>query len=126
MLIVVLGIARVAWAQAPDIDWASAQLVTVQLVDDRFVPAKLLFRRGVPYRLHLENTGADVHEFTAPEFFKAVTIRNPEVLEQGHNEVFLQPNEKKDLYFVAPTPGHYSLTCTNHDWDGMVGDITVE
>lgn len=98
----------------------------MELVDDRFVPDKFVFQRGVPYHLHLENNGADVHDFTAPEFFKTVTIKNPEALEQGQHEVFLQPKERKDLYFVARTPGHYSLTCTNHDWDNMVGDITVE
>jgi uncharacterized cupredoxin-like copper-binding protein len=112
---------------AADVDWTSAQLVTVQLVDDRFVPDKLVFRRGVAYRLHLENTGADIHDFTAPEFFSAIAIRNPEVLERTRkDEVSLQPKEQKDLYFVAQKPGTYKLVCVNHDWDNMVGNITIE
>jgi uncharacterized cupredoxin-like copper-binding protein len=116
-----------AAADAPNVDWVSAQLVTVQMVDDRFVPNKLVFRRGVPYRLHLENNGADIHEFTAPEFLKAIAIRNPDVLERTRqDEVFLQPQEQKDLYFVAQKPGLYRLTCANHEWDNMVGDITIE
>ena len=116
-----------AVADTPTIDWASALLVTVQMVDDRFVPDKLVFRRGVPYRLHMENSDADIHDFTAPEFFNAIAIRNPEVLERTRqDEVSLQPKEQKDLYFVARKPGLYRLTCVNHDWDNMVGDITIE
>jgi uncharacterized cupredoxin-like copper-binding protein len=112
---------------APNIDWAGARLVTVELVDDRFVPDKLVFQRGVAYRLHMENGGADIHDFTAPEFFNAIAIRNPEVLERTRkDEVSLQPKEQKDLYFVAQKPGVYKLTCVNHDWDNMTGDITVE
>lgn len=75
-----------AIADTDTVDWSSAQVVTVQLVNDRFVPDKLAFRRGVPYRLHLENNGTLMHEFTAPAFFKDIRVRNPEVLEQGHEE----------------------------------------
>ena len=114
-------------ADSPDIDWANVRVVTVQMVDDRFVPDKFVFRHGAAYRLHLENAGTDVHEFTAPEFLRAIAIRNPEVLERTRSdEILLQPKEQKDLYFVARSPGHYRLTCANHDWDNMVGEITIE
>ena len=117
-----------AFGQAPaaDADWSRAVSVTVRLVDERFVPDSLVFKRGVPYRLRLENTGHHMHEFTAPEFLKAVTVRNPEVLVEAKNEVLLQPGEHKELYFVAPAPGQFALTCADHDWDGMTGSITVE
>lgn len=111
---------------AADVDWSAARLVTVQLVDDRFVPENLSFRHGVPYRLRLENGGTHMHEFTAPEFFKAIRVKNPEVLEAGQHELLLQPKEQKDLYFVAPSPGRYRLICADHDWDGMTGEISVE
>jgi uncharacterized cupredoxin-like copper-binding protein len=131
---VALGIALGAWhgvipaaADEGSTDWASAVLVTVQMIDDRFVPDKLVFRRGVPYRLHMENSGDDIHDFTAPEFFSAIAIRNPDVLERTRkDEVSLQPKEQKDLYFVAQKAGHYRLICVNHDWDNMVGDIIIE
>ena len=113
-------------ASAAEIDWSSANLVTVRLVDERFVPDNLVFKHGVPYRLRLENTGHHMHEFTAPEFLKTVTVRNPEVLVEAKNEVLLQPGEHKDLYFVAPAPGRFELICADHDWDGMTGTITVE
>lgn len=112
-------------AAAADVDWSLARPVTVKLIDERFVPDALVFEHGVPYRLRLENTGHHMHEFTAPEFLKAVVVRNPEVLEAAKNELLLQPGEHKDLYFVAPSAGRYGLTCADHDWDGMTGSITV-
>jgi uncharacterized cupredoxin-like copper-binding protein len=113
-------------AHAADADAQRAQLVTVGLLDDQFVPDKLAFRAGVPYRLRLENRGKEMHEFTAPEFLKTVEVKNPEVLEQAGNEVLVQPGKAKELVFVAKKPGRYPLTCADHDWDGMVGEITVE
>ena len=111
---------------AADVDWSAAQLVSVELVDERFVPNKLAFRRGVAYHLRLENTGTGMHEFTAPEFFKAVSVRNPEALDPQQHEIVLQPKERRDVYFVPQKPGRYALTCADHDWAGMTGEITIE
>ena len=124
---VALALSRSGVAADLDADWANARVVNVEMIDDRFVPDKFVFQRGTPYRLHLVNAGADLHEFTAPEFLKAIAIRNPEVLEKTRpDEIALQPKEQKDLYFVAKTPGRYKLTCANHEWDNMVGDITIQ
>ena len=111
---------------ADNVDWSAATLVTVELVDKRFVPNNLGFRRGVPYRLRLSNTGTAMHEFTAPDFFKAVSVRNPEALDPEQREIVLQPKEQRDVYFVPQTPGRYALTCADHDWAGMTGEITID
>ena len=113
-------------AHAADIDWASAQVVVVQMIDDQFIPDKLSFKRGVPYRLQIENRGKDNHEFTAPEFLKTLEIANPEVLESAGNEVLVKPGYRKELLFVPRKAGRYELDCADHDWDNMVGEITVE
>jgi uncharacterized cupredoxin-like copper-binding protein len=108
---------------------ASAQgpvAVTVDLVDYRFVPDHLVFRRGVAYRLHLANKGGEQHEFTAPEFQKSIEIENPEVVGTYGTEIVLQPGEQKDLEFMAPQPGTFKLIGSDRDWAGMVGEITVE
>ena len=102
------------------------QLITVQLVDDQFKPDQLTFRAGVPYRLRLENRGKEMHEFTAPEFLKTVEVANRDVLEQAGNEVLVQPGTAKELRFVARKRGRYPLICADHEWDNMVGEITVE
>ena len=107
-------------------DWSKAETVTVDLVDYRFIPDRLVFRQGVAYRLHLENKGREMHEFTAPELLRAVEIGNPEVVGSYGAEIVMQPGDKKDLLFLAHRPDTYKLTCSDHDWEGMVGEIVVE
>ena len=100
--------------------------VTVVESEYRFSPDRLVFARGVTYRLHLENHGKETHEFTAPEFFKAVEIDAPGVLNADRTEIVLQPGETKELRFVAKQAGHYQLRCSDHDWAGMTGQIIVK
>lgn len=107
-------------------DLPAVQAVAVVLSDDRFAPDHLSFRRGTTYRLHLENRGKELHEFTAPEFFKAVRVRNPEALVPDGHEVVLQPGDSRDVEFVPIAAGKFPLTCADHDWDGMVGEIVVD
>lgn len=104
----------------------TAVTLSVDLVDDKFVPDHLVLRHGVHYRLHLENHGKDTHEFTAPTFFASVTIDDPAALNREHTEVVLQPGESKDVFLTPQRPGTYDLICADHDWDGMTGGITVE
>ena len=113
-------------APPPGAEWDAAQLVKVELVDDRFVPEKLTFRVGVPYRIHLENTGTEMHEFTAPEFFRTVTLRDPKALDVPLHEATLQPKTSRDIYLIPHIAGRYPLTCADHDWAGMTGEISVE
>ncbi len=108
------------------VDWSKADTVAVDLVDYRFVPDHLVFRRGIACRLHLENKGGEQHEFTAPEFLKAIEIGNPEVVGTYGREIVLQRGEKKDLYFIARQSGTFRLICGDHDWAGMAGEITVQ
>ena len=46
----------------PGVDRSKAEAFNLLMVDDQFVPDHLSFRHGVPYRLHLENRGKDLHE----------------------------------------------------------------
>jgi len=123
---VLIAGALVASAQAAELDWSRAEPVTLITVEYAFEPNHLVLRRDIPYRLHIENDGRELHELTAPDFFKAVELRNPDALNREHTEIVLQPNEQKDLYFIAPQSGRYAMWCADHDWAGMTGDITVE
>ncbi len=123
---VVALLALSAASRAADIDWSRAQLYTVEMTEYRFIPAHLRFRAGVPYRLHLVNIGKELHELTAPDFFKAVRVENRNVLVPASQDVVLQPHEQKDVFFVAEKPGRYKMTCADHDFLDMAGDITVE
>jgi uncharacterized cupredoxin-like copper-binding protein len=122
----VIAYALIPPAQAAGVDWSKARLVTMTTVEYSFEPNHLILRLDIPYRLHVENHGRELHELTAPDFFKAVELRNPEALNREHTEIVLQPNEQKDLYFLTLRPGHYRMWCADHDWAGMTGDITVE
>ncbi len=117
----------IAWA-APAIaaDGAPPRPVTVIASEYQFSPAKLTFKRGVAYRLHVENHGKELHEYHAPAFFKAVELGNPTVLNADQTEIIIQPGEAKDLTFVPKKPGRYKLICADHDWAGMTGAITVK
>jgi len=110
----------------PAIDWSQAQSVSVEMIDDKFVPDKLSFRHDTPYRLHLENHGTEQHEFTTPAFFAEATVRDPRVLANGGQDVVVQPGGSADVFLVPRKPGSYRLICADHDWAGMVGEITVE
>lgn len=105
---------------------AEPTIVKVVMTEYKFTPDHLEFRNGVRYRLHLENAGAELHEFTAPAFFKSSSIENPEVLNADRTDVVLQPHESKEVIFVPHQKGSYSLLCADHDWTGMVGQITVK
>jgi uncharacterized cupredoxin-like copper-binding protein len=108
------------------VDWTAAETVTVGLEDYRFVPNRLSFRRGVPYRLRLENRGTHQHEFTAPGFFGAVAARSTAALSSARPEIVVDPKQVKEFEFVPVTAGRYELSCADHDFAGMVGEITVE
>jgi uncharacterized cupredoxin-like copper-binding protein len=103
-----------------------AKLVTVVTTESKFTPNKLTFRRGIPYRLHVENRGKQLHEFNAADFFKTAKIINPAVLNPDKTEIVVHPGEAKDLNFIPKQAGHFRLYCPDHDWAGMTGEITVE
>jgi uncharacterized cupredoxin-like copper-binding protein len=117
-LLIVLGTCLSAAAPEP-------VQIDVTMIDYKFVPDHLSFQHGVDYRLHLENKGKQTHEFTAPVFFGNAKIDNPDVLNREHTEIVMQPGEAKDLFLTPGAPGTYDLRCSDHDWDGMVGGITV-
>lgn len=100
--------------------------VNVTMVDYRFEPDHLTLQHDVHYRLHLENHGKETHEFTAPTFFAAAHIDNPNVLNRERTEVVMQPGDVKDVFLTPGNPGTYDLRCADHDWNGMVGGITVK
>lgn len=105
--------------------WSHAEAMTVVMVDNRFEPDHLTFQHGKSYELVLKNRGKDMHEFTAPAFLKAATIRDKGVLANGGSDIVVQPGKTATVFLVSPPSGHYDLTCADHDWDGMVGSITV-
>ncbi len=113
-------------AAAPEVDWSSPQRVDIVMNDYNFVPGHLTFQHGTVYRLHLQNQGKAIHEFTAPGFFMAATVRDPRLLIAGGKEVSVAPGASVDVDLVPNRVGSYALSCADHDWAGMVGEILVK
>jgi uncharacterized cupredoxin-like copper-binding protein len=104
---------------------SKADTVTVIMVDNRFEPDKVTFHAGKPTRLVLKNQGKDMHEFTAPDFLKASSVVDKKALSNGGTDIVVQPGTTLTVRLVPGHAGNYALTCADHDWDGMVGSITV-
>ena len=107
-------------------DWSRAEHVDVRMLEYEFVPDQLRFRAGVPYQLHLINAGKEGHDFTAPDFFHAVEVRNPEALGAGKSSIYVKPGDAADIYFIANKAGLFAPRCADHDWAGMKATIIVE
>ena len=120
-----LVVASAAGAAAQTPDWSHAQAISILMIDNKFVPDHLTFQHGVAYRLHLENRGRDMHEFTAPDFLAEALARDPGALANGGKDIVVQSGATADIYLEPRKPGTYPLTCADHDWDGMVGEIEV-
>ena len=120
---VVLGLATLAMAAA---DWSKAETITVVTSEYGFTPNRLTFRAGTPYRLHLENRGKELHEFTAPAFLQNAELRDRASVNADRTQILIQPGEQKDVYLVPRGAGRYPLACVDHDWAGMTGEIIVE
>ena len=111
---------------AVPVDWSSAQHVEIRMIEYEFVPNQLRFRRGLPYQLHLVNAGKEGHDFTAPDFFTSVQVKNADALNESKTSVFLQPDQTTDIYFIAQDAGLFALRCADHDWAGMTARIVID
>jgi uncharacterized cupredoxin-like copper-binding protein len=123
VLILTMLLPATAWTASP---WTAAQVVTVVMVDDRFQPNHVTFQAGQAYRLRLLNRGKELHEFTAPDFFKNATLRDKRQLSNSGIEVVVQPGGSVTVFLIPRVRGDYSLTCADHDWNGMTGGISVQ
>ena len=111
---------------ATPVDWSSAQRVEIRMIEYEFVPNQLRFRGGLPYQLHLVNAGKEGHDFTAPDFFTSVQVKNNDALNEGGNSVFLHPGQTTDIYFIAQNAGLFAPRCADHDWAGMTATIIID
>jgi uncharacterized cupredoxin-like copper-binding protein len=113
-------------AKFAGIDWKKAEIVTVGMADYAFSPQRVTLHHGVPTRLHLVNTSADIHDFTAPDFFQTVDFRDPSVVGSSGVGIVVAPHQQRDIDLIARLSGHFGLICTDHDWAGMTANIVVE
>jgi len=114
-------------AAAQQADWASAPVVEVTLSSFAFAPATLHLRADRPVILRLVNSASGGHNFKAPEFFSAATVRAGDRAALRDGGIELGGGATRDIALV-PHAGRYKLRCTHtfHTTFGMRGDIVVE
>jgi plastocyanin len=112
-------------ARMPAPVWAHPDSVTVVMVDNRFQPDHVVFQAGHATVLTLVNRGKEMHEFTAPAFLKSATVREPNQLSNGGTDIVVQPGQTLSVTLLPHQKGEFALSCADHDWDGMVGHISV-
>jgi uncharacterized cupredoxin-like copper-binding protein len=109
-------------------NFSKASVVKVTLADYHFNPPTVQLSAGKPIMLRLSNTAGQPHEFAAPEFFKAATIRPADAkFINGEGEVELFGGQQLDIALV-PKAGTYHLQCNKpgHVILGMQGTIVVK
>lgn len=116
-------------------DWSRMQHVRIVLRDAGFAPSELRLKAGQPYRLTIENQGANNHYFNAPEFFASIAARKAQVDSFAEIkaprfasfEIFAAGGAF-DLYFVPLEKGRYRAHCHlgNHAEMGVEGTLVVE
>jgi uncharacterized cupredoxin-like copper-binding protein len=114
-------------------DWSKMETVSVKLSEYRFTPSTLRFKKGVPYKLEIQNTGTMKHYFVSVPFFKSISTRkvqssDGEIKAPYFTAIEVFPGKLIDLYFIPIKAGTYNLKCTinGHKELGMVGNIIVE
>ena len=116
-------------------NWDEMITVTVGLKEFGYVPEKIIFKAGRPYKLELINIGKEKHYFTAPEFYKSIATRKVQANKLGEVKApyflaieLLSGGGQLDLYFVPMKKGTYKVFCTRkgHRKKGMEGILVIE
>jgi uncharacterized cupredoxin-like copper-binding protein len=111
---------------AASIDWGAAKTMTVKLSDFDFAPSDLNFEAAQPVKLVLVNDGSGLHDFSAPAFFVAASLRQGSAAPAG-GKVSVAKGQSAEIDLVPGAAAKYPLTCTEflHDMLGMTGTIDV-
>ena len=127
LILGVLLVSACVPGQPAAVDRPQARVLHITMQDYRFVPDRLVLRRGQPYRLIFANRAkSEWHEFTARKFLRSAALGNPNVLDSSHSELAVPPGAVRELDLVPRKAGRYRFYCSDHDWAGMDGRITVE
>ena len=110
----------------PAVDWSKAQTVNLLMVDDRFVPDHLSFQHGVPYRFTWRTTARTCTSSPRRSSLPMPSCAIRACWRMAARRSVVQPGAEVDVYLVPMKAGTFRLICADHDWDGMVGEITVE
>ncbi|MDP7602331.1 MAG: hypothetical protein QF546_00700, partial [Alphaproteobacteria bacterium] len=63
------------------VDWSRARPARIVMTEYVFAAGEPSFKKGVPYRLELRNTGEVTHLFDARAFFRSIAVRDVQIVE---------------------------------------------
>lgn len=114
-------------AVSQPMDFSQAQVVEIALSNFAFTPSDIHLRAGRPTILRLTSTVGGGHNFSAPEFFAAASVRPSDAAAIRNGKVEIAGHQSVEIALV-PAAGRYTLKCTHllHAAMGMRGTITVE
>jgi plastocyanin len=119
-----------AHAQSGDMTMGNHHVVRLDIAMSNyaFTPAKLDLASGSDYELRFTNTSGSGHDFTAPEFFSAVTIAPEDRAKVSDGEVEVDAGQTVDVRVTANKPGTYKFRCGHflHTTFGMTGTAVIE
>ena len=109
-------------------DWSKAETIEIDLDSYSFTPKSLHLKQGNAYKLHFVNKSSKSHDFTAPDFFAALTVAPGDFAKVAEGEVELAGGESADVKAVANKAGKYSVKCSKflHASFGMTGEAVIE
>ncbi len=74
------------------VDWSRAKPARIIVTEFIFAHGEPSFKKGVPYRLELRNTGEEAHMFEARAFFRSIAVRDVEIVETASIGGLKDPN----------------------------------
>lgn len=106
---------------------ASPNAIEITLSSYAFTPQVIELKSGGTYRLHFVNSASKSHNFSAPEFFQAVTVAPADKSKVSDGKVELDEGQAVDVTVTANTPGTYAVECTHflHASFGMKGQAII-
>ncbi|MEW6487557.1 MAG: hypothetical protein AB1578_06545 [Thermodesulfobacteriota bacterium] len=120
-----------SWVETAD--WSRAERVRVEVTEHGFAPQVLTLREGKAYLLEIANAGSEPHAFAAPDFFRAVALREVRVVGAASLDasrfsvVRVEPGQTVVTSLVAVRPDDYPVVCTvsGHRERGMSGALRI-
>jgi plastocyanin len=105
----------------------SPRPVNISLTSFNLAPDALHLKAGQPILLRVANDSGMGHDLTAPEFFRAASIRQVDAARIVGGKVAVGPHQNVIIAMI-PTAGRYSMKCSHtlHKMLGMSGTIVVD
>ncbi len=134
---VLAAVASGPWVQnAGDLvsaaDWDTMTDVVIDMDEFSFSPDVVNLQPDLPYRLRINNNGAEKHYFTAQEFYETAAFRKAqdssgEIKAPYFKAIEVFPGQTVDLYLIPTQRGVFNLVCTivGHEDAGMHGSVVV-